>query len=462
MFCIAYTGMAASLLVNGKTIHGLLQIPIPKESKRRREKPRVLQPLPENKLVPLQEQFRKCMVLLIDETSMLDPILLYHLHTRCCQIKDSSKPFGGMAILLVGVFFQLPPVLATSLFTACTGDMDDFYVGTPFQFGVDLVAKFQMITFTEQFRSDDPNHTATINQIRSSNNPTPIDATIIDSLKVLSAEDVANDDSWFTAPVVVCSNRERHALNISQAKRFAMKHGVPILRWKRELCNKDVLADLGNAYCDMLYSNEPELMGIFVYGAPAILNDNLNPTAGLANGTPLVLHSIVFSEDEDIAHWEALIDATQPGEIIDIPVPYAVNVSVPSIDPVIWLRDGHKSVVEGIVVIPLTNKQSRTAVDLGDKNKVLYKSHGHDLSFSVTFHKMQGQTADKIILDLNKRPQSLGFLNFYAFYVGISRVKYGNNIRILPCHDIVDGLKHLLKLKPHDSLQEWLDSIVKY
>jgi hypothetical protein len=45
-------------------------------------------------------------------------------------------------------------------------------------------------------------------------------------------------------------------------------------------------------------------MGIFVQGAPAILNDNLNRNAGLANGTPVVLHSVVFSEDDDIAHWE--------------------------------------------------------------------------------------------------------------------------------------------------------------
>jgi hypothetical protein len=65
-----------------------------------------------------------------------------------------------------------------------------------------------------------------------------------------------------------------------------------------------------------------------------------------------------------------LISAGQPGEVIDIPVPYAVNVSVPSIDPTKWLRDGHKSVVEGTVVIPLTNKQRRKRVHVGDKNYI--------------------------------------------------------------------------------------------
>jgi hypothetical protein len=176
-----------------------------------------------------------------------------------------------------------------------------------------------------------------------------------------------------------------------------MKKGVPILRWKRDLCSQDILSDLGDAYCDMLYANEPELMGIFVQGAPAILNDNLNPSAGLANGTPIVLHSIMFSEDEDSAHWAALIAAAQPGDIIDVPVPYAVLVAVPSIDPNKWIHDGHKTHVPGSVVIPLVNKANRkNKVDIDDSNTISYKNHMHDLAFAVTYHKMQGQTVIKI------------------------------------------------------------------
>ena len=41
----------------------------------------------------------------------------------------------------------------------------------------------------------------------------------------------------------------------------------------------------------------------------------------------------------------------------------------------------------------------------------------------------------KIILDLNKRPKSLKQLDFYAFYVGMTRVELAENIRILPCQN---------------------------
>jgi hypothetical protein len=61
---------------------------------------------------------------------------------------------------------------------------------------------------------------------------------------------------------------------------------------------------------------------------------NLNPTTGLANVTPLVLHSVEFKADEDSAHGNELIRSDPAGEVIEIPVPYAVIVTVPSIDPI--------------------------------------------------------------------------------------------------------------------------------
>jgi hypothetical protein len=68
---------------------------------------------------------------------------------------------------------------------------------------------------------------------------------------------------------------------------------------------------------------------------------NLNPTAGLANVTPLVLHSVEFKADEDSAHGNELIRSDPAGEVIEIPVPYAVIVTVPSIDPIQRAQDGH-------------------------------------------------------------------------------------------------------------------------
>ena len=63
-----------------------------------------------------------------------------------------------------------------------------------------------------------------------------------------------------------------------------------------------------------------------------------------------------------------------------------------------------------------------------------------------------------IILDLNKRPGALGSLDFHALYVGLTRVEFRDDIRILPCHDD-ENFKHLLNLKPKPNLREWLNSV---
>lgn len=49
-------------------------------------------------------------VLIIDEVSMLPPYVLAHTNAVCQTVKESSEPFGGMQVIFVGDFFQLPPI----------------------------------------------------------------------------------------------------------------------------------------------------------------------------------------------------------------------------------------------------------------------------------------------------------------------------------------------------------------
>lgn len=84
----------------------------------------------------------------------------------------------------------------------------------------------------------------------------------------------------------------------------------------------------------------------------------------------------------------------------------------------------------------------------------------HELRFALTIHKFQGQTVIRIILDLNNRPNQLGKLNFFGFYVGISRAKFGKNLRVLPRQSYA-YFSHLKRLKPDPNLKEWLDQVHK-
>lgn len=56
------------------------------------------------------KRVKKTHVLVIDEVSMLDGKLVDMLNTILKRIRQSSEPFGGIQVVFVGDFFQLPPV----------------------------------------------------------------------------------------------------------------------------------------------------------------------------------------------------------------------------------------------------------------------------------------------------------------------------------------------------------------
>jgi ATP-dependent exoDNAse (exonuclease V) alpha subunit len=58
----------------------------------------------------LVKRLQKTSVLIIEEVSMLDAWLLDSLDQVFRALRQSPEPFGGVQIILVGDFFQLPPV----------------------------------------------------------------------------------------------------------------------------------------------------------------------------------------------------------------------------------------------------------------------------------------------------------------------------------------------------------------
>src|SRR3989344_859292 len=54
-------------------------------------------------------------VIIIEEISMLTSETLSMVDSVCREIKQSAEPFGGMQVILVGDFFQLPPVIKRNM-----------------------------------------------------------------------------------------------------------------------------------------------------------------------------------------------------------------------------------------------------------------------------------------------------------------------------------------------------------
>jgi len=111
-------------------------------------------------------------VLIIDEVSMLSPQMLDMIDMVCREIKQNPEPFGGIQIILVGDFFQLPPIIKkdfvddkqSSLITQ-VGRVGKF----AYDSGAWQRAGFVVCYLSEQHRQDDRDFLSMLSGIRSNN-----------------------------------------------------------------------------------------------------------------------------------------------------------------------------------------------------------------------------------------------------------------------------------------------------
>jgi ATP-dependent DNA helicase PIF1 len=57
-----------------------------------------------------KKNWRATDILIIDEISMMAPVLFHRLERLAREIRGNEAPFGGMQLVLSGDFLQLPPV----------------------------------------------------------------------------------------------------------------------------------------------------------------------------------------------------------------------------------------------------------------------------------------------------------------------------------------------------------------
>ena len=152
---LAPTGVAA-LNVGGQTIHSFFRFPF--------------KIIDENALADQRKNrlWKKVKLIIIDEISMVRADMLDGMDIILRKAQNSSEPFGGVKMLLVGDFFQLPPVIPNHE-KIVLGQMG--YAG-PFAYHANVLENYTPVHFelSQVYRQRDPRFVEILSDLRVARN----------------------------------------------------------------------------------------------------------------------------------------------------------------------------------------------------------------------------------------------------------------------------------------------------
>ena len=124
------------------------------------------------------KRINRTRVLIIDEISMLSENMLDMVDLVCREIKQNNDAFGGIQIILVGDFFQLPPIVKDDRNNDKQNEQNSLlphvrHVGNSGNFAYDSRAweraRLVVCYLTEQHRQDDTDFLSVLSGIRANN-----------------------------------------------------------------------------------------------------------------------------------------------------------------------------------------------------------------------------------------------------------------------------------------------------
>ncbi|MEO6589587.1 MAG: AAA family ATPase [Pyrinomonadaceae bacterium] len=180
----ASTGIAATH-IGGMTIHSWSGIGIKK----------ILSDYDVDKIASTErvaKSISRTKVLVVDEISMLDNTTLALVDRVCRSVKNSEEPFGGMQVIFVGDFFQLPPISKQNFNEQ--NEMFSDEPASPFAFDGGLWKSMSPIVcyISEQHRQSDEIFLEILSAIRAGNFDQNHKEHLDKRIKVWSAKDFAD------------------------------------------------------------------------------------------------------------------------------------------------------------------------------------------------------------------------------------------------------------------------------
>ena len=370
-FLTATTGIAA-FNIHGMTIHSLLQLPI--RQLRNTE-------LKGSSLIRLQEKLKHKKYIIIDEMSMLGQRGLSWINKRLKQATGHyEQPFGGLSIILIGDFAQLPPVGDKPLYIWPNTQNQDYNDGyllfRLFNTVVQLKQQMRQNNSTHNFRE-------LLTAIRNGH---------------------ITQQHWHTlltrTPTNVSNCREfQNATHLFFDKESVTQHNYKMLQKlgnpiaKIEAINSDNIAaatksdEAGNLDSIVFLSKNSKVM----------LTSNLWQQTGLCNGAIGIVKDILYKENQK-----------PPSLPISILVEFNKYKGPAFIsEHPLWVP------IPPITFEWMTNTiHSRKQIPLR-------------LCYAMTIHKSQGQTLEKAVIDLGNSERTPGLT-----FVALSRLRRLDDILI--------------------------------
>lgn len=148
---LAPTGVAA-MQAGGQTLHSFFRLP-----------PRLVEPSDVRRLRHARA-VKSLKTLIIDEISMVRADMLWAVDASLRLNRESSEPFGGVRMIVVGDLAQLPPVVRDE-----EASYLDMAYGGPFFFHPPVFrdAGFTLVELTTVYRQDDPDFLNILNAVRT-------------------------------------------------------------------------------------------------------------------------------------------------------------------------------------------------------------------------------------------------------------------------------------------------------
>jgi ATP-dependent DNA helicase PIF1 len=286
-------------------------------------------------------RIRKTRVLIIDEISMLSSNMLDMVDMVCREVKQNDEPFGGIQTILVGDFFQLPPIVKQSNEKQNTLIDDAKNTGIfAYESGAWERAKFVVCYLREQHRQDDMDFLSVLSGIRANN-------ILSEHLEYIKMRQIKVDDMPENVTKLFSHNIDVDRVNNTELSKLEEQ----VRHFKMSASGHDKVVEVLKKGC-----LSPESLELKV-GAVVMCTKN-NPKEKFANGTL----GVVIDFDEFNGY------------------------------PIIKTKNGRKIVVEPMDWVVEENGKIRAQI-----NQVPLR-----LAWAITVHKSQGMSMDAAVMDLSQ------------------------------------------------------------